>query len=154
MERRWRLVLTSAAGALLVAGVVWAAQSATPAGKAPGAKAPGGKELFITYKCTSCHSVDSEKIEKRKAAGTEAAEGEDAKTAAATPATPKKNSDLSGVGVKKDAAWFSKYLMKEEKLDEKLHKTKFRGTPQELREMSAWLESLKKPAAKLPDAKK
>jgi hypothetical protein len=141
-------VVTALAAAALLA------LSATAVSGAPGGKAPTGKELFTTYKCTSCHSVAAEKIVKWKAPPGEAKPTAVRPGAAAKPATPavaatasKKASDLSGIGAKKDATWLAKYLMKEEKLDEKLHKTtKFKGTPAELQTLSAWLESLKTPA--------
>jgi hypothetical protein len=136
MKTRWTVILASAA-VLTLSTVAVAAES--PAASPASGKAPTGKDLFLTYKCTSCHSIATEKIEKKKAS--EPTEGE----AAATPADPKKNPDLSGVGAKKDAAWISKYLMKEEKLDDKLHKTKFKGTPEELQVLCAWLASLKTP---------
>jgi cytochrome c2 len=137
MKTRWHVILASAAALAIAAAPVGAAETAT---KAAAAKPPGGKELFISYKCTSCHSIETEKIEKKK---TEPAEGT---APSAEASAPQKNSDLSGVGAKKDAAWISKYLMKEEKLEEKLHKTKFKGTPEELKALSSWLASLKQPA--------
>ena len=137
MKTRWYVILASAAALAIAAASVGATE---PAGKAAAGKAPGGKELFISYKCTSCHSIATEKIEKKKA---EPAEGA-APSAEASAAA--KTSDLSGVGVKKDAAWISKYLNKEEKLEEKLHKTKFKGTPEELTALSSWLATLKTPA--------
>lgn len=130
MKRRWSVVSAMAAAALLAACVAGAAE-----GKAPG-KAPDGKELFTSSKCTTCHSIEAEKIERKKAA-----------TTAAASETAKKKPDLSGVGAKNDAAWIAKYLMKEVKLEEKLHPSvKFRGTPEELQTLAGWLASLKTPA--------
>lgn len=129
MKIRWSVVPAMAAAALLAACVAGAA--ASQAGQAP-----DGKELFTTSKCNTCHSVEAEKIDRKKSATAE--------TAAATAA--KKKPDLSGLGLKKDAAWISKYLTKEVKLEEKLHPTvKFRGTPEELKILSDWLASLKTP---------
>ena len=138
MKTRWYVILASAAVLAIAAASAGATETA---GKAAAGKAPGGKELFVSYKCTSCHSIETEKIEKKK---TEPAEG--AAPSAEASAAPSKTSDLSGVGAKKDAAWISKYLMKEEKLEEKLHKTKFKGTPAELTALSSWLATLKTPA--------
>ena len=127
MKTRWSVVSALAAAALLVA----CAAAAAPAAKE---KAPDGKALFTAQKCNSCHSIEAEKVE-RKASAT-----------AAASATAKKKPDLSGIGAKKDAAWLSKYISKEEKLDNKLHpSTKFKGTPEELSTLSDWLASLKTP---------
>ncbi len=145
MKNRWSVIVASVAAVLLAATAVWAAESKAPeAAKAPAsAKGATGKELFVSNRCTSCHSIASEKIKKKKAAA--AAEAA-AKEPAAEAPTAQKVPDLSGVGDKKDAAWISKFLMKEEKLDAKFHKIKFKGTPAELKTLSAWLETLKTPA--------
>src|SRR5512138_1608257 len=69
MKTRWYVILASAAVLAIAAASVGATETA---GKAAAGKAPGGKELFVSYKCTSCHSIQTEKIEKKKA---EPAEG-------------------------------------------------------------------------------
>lgn len=141
MKIRWSVVSALAAAALLAACVASAADTKAPAGKAP-----DGKELFTAGKCNSCHSIEAEKIERKKAATAE--------TAAAPAATAKKKPDLSGIGATKNAAWIAKYIVKEEKLETKLHPTvKYRGTPEELKTLSTWLASLKTPVAKEASAK-
>ena len=50
-----------------------------------------------------------------------------------------------------DAAWFSKWLMKEEKVEGRKHKKKFKGSPEELKTMSEWLTTLKFDAPKKKD---
>lgn len=133
MKTRWSVVTALAAAALLAACVAGAA--GVKAGQAP-----DGKGLFVSSKCNSCHSIEAEKVELKKAANAEAA---------SSAATAKKKPDLSGVGLKKDAGWISKYLVKEVKLEEKLHPTvKYRGTPEELQILSEWLASLKTPGKK------
>lgn len=133
MKLRWSVVSAMAAAALLAACVAGAAVTKAPAGKAA-----DGKELFTSSKCNTCHSIEAEKIERKKPATAE--------NAAAPATTAKKKPDLSGIGATKDAAWVGKYLMKEAKLEEKLHPSvKFRGTPEELQTLSTWLASLKTP---------
>jgi cytochrome c2 len=83
-----------------------------------------GKKLFVDNKCNSCHSVDSQGI---------------AKTMASSKAP-----DLSKVGADHDAAWFSKYLMKEETLNDKKHMKAWTGSKEDLETLTKWLETLKK----------
>jgi cbb3-type cytochrome oxidase cytochrome c subunit len=97
---------------------------------------PEGKKIFLQYKCYSCHSIKNEGIEHKKVAGEEEVTGS------------KKPPDLSDVGKKQDAAWISKFLLKQETLDGEHHKKKFRGKDSELKALSSWLESLKTPAKK------
>jgi len=82
-----------------------------------------GKKLFVDNKCNSCHSVDSQGI---------------AKTMASSKAP-----DLSKVGADHDAAWFSKYLMKEEAADGKKHVKAWAGSKEDLETLSKWLATLK-----------
>jgi hypothetical protein len=141
MKIRWSVVSAMAAAALLAACVAGAAAT-----KAPPGKAPDGKDLFTSGKCNTCHSIAAEKIERKKAAAAE--------NAAAPAATAKKKPDLSGVGATKDGAWIAKYLMKEEKLETKMHPSlKYRGTPEELKTLSDWLGSLKTPVKEEASAK-
>ncbi len=129
MRGFWSPVFVSFAAIVLAATATWAAEE----------KSSEGKELFLKYKCRSCHSIDAQGIEKKKA---EAGEGEEEK-APADSIPKKKPVDLSGVGVAKTADWISKYLLKQEKLEAKLHKTKFRGTDEELQKLATWLGLLK-----------
>jgi len=116
-------------------------------------KKPDGQVIFETYKCNSCHSIATVGIEKKKAAAPE--EGEEA-AAAATDKTKKAPPDLSAVGVSHKADWMTAFLMKKEKTKEgKLHTKKFKGTDEELKKVTAWLESLKDvKAAEKANAKK
>ena len=134
MKTRWSVVTAMAAAALLAACVAGAAGVKAD-------QAPGGKDLFVTSKCNSCHSIETEKVELKKTAN--------ADKGAATATAARKKPDLSGVGAKKDAAWISQYLLKEVKLETKLHPSvKLRGTPEELQVLSDWLASLKTPGKK------
>lgn len=83
---------------------------------------PAGKKIFIDKKCVSCHSVESVGIESSKKSGAV---------------------DLSKTGVDADGEFMTKYLLKEEKIDDKAHKTKFKGTEEELKSLVDWLLTLK-----------
>ena len=83
------------------------------------------KKLFTDKKCNSCHSITVESIEKTN-----------------------KNSkapDLSD-GSKYKADFLTKYLNKEESINEKKHGLAMKGTPEEITAMVTWLTSLKAPA--------
>ena len=110
----------------------------SPALAADAAKAPNGKPVFTKYKCNSCHTIEAQAITKK------------AEPAEAAAATGRKPPDLSGVGVKRKAAWIEGYLLKKEMIETRKHTKKFRGTDPELKTVAGWLESLKdeKAAAK------
>jgi hypothetical protein len=80
-----------------------------------------GKTLFEEKKCNMCHSVESAGIVSKK---------KDAK-------------DLSTVGDNYDAGFFAKFLVKEEKIDGKEHKTSMKGTAEEIKTVAEWLSLLK-----------
>lgn len=96
-------------------------------------KAPPGQEVFLQYKCNSCHSVEAQKIAVKKSEDEEDEADED----------ETEPPDLSGVGLEHDAAWMTGYLSKKEKLNDKLHRKKFRGKAPELKDLTAWLSTLK-----------
>ncbi|HZW39940.1 MAG TPA: cytochrome c [Ignavibacteriaceae bacterium] len=81
-----------------------------------------GQKVFVDKKCGACHTVTSAGLTSKNA----------------------KAVDLSTVGASKKADFFEKYLNKKEKVDGKEHKTAFKGTDQELKDLTKWLESLKK----------
>jgi mono/diheme cytochrome c family protein len=84
-----------------------------------------GKAIFSDAKCSNCHSISSQGIKGlRKEGGA-------------------KPNDLSNTGGKFKAAWIEKWLLKEETLNNKKHMRKFKGTPEELHTLAAWLETLK-----------
>jgi CxxC motif-containing protein (DUF1111 family) len=80
-----------------------------------------GKKVFLDKKCDMCHTVVSENITSKK----------------------KDATDLSETGKELNTDFLSKYLNKKEKLNDKEHKTAFKGTDEELKVLSEWLESLK-----------
>jgi len=101
---------------------------------------PAGKKLFLANSCNSCHTIASQSIEKKTAAGAEEAKDADAKEATTT--SKRKVPDLGGVGIERKADWLSQYLQKVEAIDGKKHMKKFRGTDEELATLTTWLASL------------
>ena len=99
------------------------------------AKVPDGKPVFVKYKCASCHSIESQGIKKKGPV-------EDAAAVAGSIAP-----DLSGVGVARNADWIAGFLQKKEKIGERFHVKKLRGTDAELQRLAGWLTSLKDDAA-------
>ena len=82
---------------------------------------PAGKKIFIDTKCNMCHTVTSAGIESKKS---------DAK-------------DLSNVGSEQNIEFFTKYLKKEVKLNDKDHKFAFKGSDEDFKKLVDWLASLK-----------
>jgi hypothetical protein len=80
-----------------------------------------GQQIFADSKCIKCHSVESLEIVSSK----------------------DKPLDLSNVGADKDAEFLKKYLVKEEMINDKKHKTKFKGSDEELNTLVDWLLTLK-----------
>jgi mono/diheme cytochrome c family protein len=124
MMRRWLVIVL----ALAVGGVSWSARTWAAEGKTP-----AGQAVFIKYRCRSCHTIEALGIEKK------VAEGEEEEP------TPKKKKppDLSGVGLKHNAAWMTGWLLKKETIEGEHHMKKFRGTQKELATLTAWLETMK-----------
>jgi len=84
-------------------------------------KSDDGKKIFVDNKCQMCHTVKSAGIESKKS---------DA-------------SDLSAVGKDKTAEFLTKYLKKEAKLNDKDHKSSFKGSDEDLKVLVDWLLTLK-----------
>jgi cytochrome c2 len=82
---------------------------------------PAGKKIFIDNKCNMCHTVKSAGIESKKSDAT----------------------DLSNVGAQMKSEDIMKYLKKEMKLNNKDHKTAFKGSDEELTKLVEWLSTLK-----------
>ena len=80
-----------------------------------------GKKIFVDNKCNMCHTVKSVGIESKKSDAT----------------------DLSTVGKDKTTEFLMKYLKKETKLNDKDHKSSFKGTDDELKTLVDWLLTLK-----------
>jgi cytochrome c553 len=112
-------IILSAIAILLVFGYI----QFTNAQDTPAA-AKDGKTVFTEAKCITCHAILVEKIETT---------------------SKKSNPDLSGIGAKHDAAFLTKYLNKEEKINDKSHPMKFKGEAADLEILATWLASLKTP---------
>jgi len=82
---------------------------------------PAGKKIFIDNKCNMCHTVKSAGIESKKSDAT----------------------DLSNVGAEMKKDDMIKYLKKEMKLNDKDHKTAFKGSDEDLKKLVEWLSTLK-----------
>jgi mono/diheme cytochrome c family protein len=93
---------------------------------APGIQAQdAGQKAFEANKCSNCHSVEkvqiARKVQSEKMAGP----------------------DLSKIGDKHDAAWIAKFVTREVQLEDKQHKSEYKGTPEDLDAITKWLASLK-----------
>jgi cytochrome c551/c552 len=94
----------------------------------PGAAlAADAKELFVASKCVSCHSIDSQGVAAKPKVGEE-----------------DEVHDLSKVGTERTAEWIQKFLRKQEAIDGKKHKLKFRGSDADLQTLATWLSGLGK----------
>ncbi len=80
-----------------------------------------GKTIFVSNKCNMCHTVISAGIESKKSDAV----------------------DLSTVGKDKTVEFLTKYLKKETRLNEKDHKSSFKGSEAELKILVDWLLTLK-----------
>ncbi len=123
------VVIVLALVATLGVGVTARAEEAKPT-----VERVDGKSIFTKYRCRSCHSVQSEGIERKKADAEEESSGKKNK---------KEPPDLSAVGKEKKADWIAKFLLKKETLDGEKHQKAFRGSDGELKVVAAWLETLK-----------
>ncbi len=80
-----------------------------------------GNKIFLDNKCNMCHTVNSLGIESKKSDAT----------------------DLSNVGKDKTTEFLMKYLKKEAKLNDKDHKSSFKGSDEDLKVLVDWLLTLK-----------
>ena len=87
------------------------------------ANQPGddGKKVFVDNKCSMCHTVKSAGIESKKSDAV----------------------DLSEVGKDQPEEFFMKYLKKEVKLNDKNHKSSFKGSDEDFKILVDWLVTLK-----------
>lgn len=85
------------------------------------------KAIFLQYNCNSCHSIQSQGI----------ARSDNSPAKARYP-------DLSGVGLRHNAAWLKGWLLKTTELNGKKHMKKFTGPAAELQSLTTWLATLKR----------
>jgi cytochrome c2 len=96
-------------------------------------KVPAGQKVFVDSKCQMCHSVESAGLASKN----------------------KKAVDLSNVGSTYKADFLNKWLTKNAKIKDNLHKVAFKGDDKDLNALSSWLESLtNKPVSKEKDKTK
>lgn len=88
---------------------------------AQGEEGLNGKEVFEAKKCMQCHAVEAAGIEAK---------------------IKDKYPDLSTLSGDYDAELLKKYLLKEEKINDKNHLMKFNGSDEELDAVVNWLLSL------------
>ena len=87
-----------------------------------------GKKVFVDAKCNNCHNVAVDSIVAVK--------------------SMKNVPDLSSIGAKLSADTLKPYLLKQAKLNDKLHMIKFNGSEEDLGKLVAWLGTLKAPEVK------
>jgi hypothetical protein len=85
-------------------------------------KGTDAKKIFETQKCNMCHSVTVAGITSKK----------------------KDAIDLSTVGSTYKADFLTKYIKKDAKIKDALHKVGFKGNDEETASLVKWLSSLKK----------
>jgi cytochrome c551/c552 len=87
------------------------------------ANQPGddGKQIFVNNKCSMCHTITSAGIESKKSDAV----------------------DLSAVGKDQTVEFLMKFLKKEAKLNDKDHKSSFKGSDEDLKTLVDWLLTLK-----------
>ncbi len=86
-----------------------------------------GIAIFKANKCSQCHAIESQGILRQ----------------GKLPAAGKLATDLSDVGSKHNADWIVRWLKKHEEINGKKHAIKFSSSDNDLRTLTAWLESLK-----------
>lgn len=84
-----------------------------------------GKAAFLEAKCDRCHSIASADI------------------TATVKSEKMKGPDLDRIGTTRDAAWIQQFVKKEIKLEDKDHRTSWKGSDEDLGTITEWLASLK-----------
>jgi cytochrome c553 len=79
-----------------------------------------GQKVFMDAKCQTCHTVESHNITSKS----------------------KKAVDLSNVGAIYRANFLEKFLMKQEKINDKVHPQVFKGSNEDLNLMAEFLQTL------------
>jgi mono/diheme cytochrome c family protein len=101
--------------------------AAEPAAGAATVEGPPGMQAMLALKCNLCHSIERFGIERK------------------SKSEKTKGPDLSEIGSAHDAAWLVKWLHKEvDNANGHRHEKDFKGTPEQLAQITQWLASLKK----------
>ena len=111
---------------VLLAAALPALASPAPVAATGAGDAPPGAAAFVDLKCSICHSIESQGIERK------------------SKSEKTKGPDLSTIGATRDAAWIAKFLRKEVVNEhDKKHEKDFKGTPEQLQQIAQFLASLK-----------
>ncbi len=116
------------ASPMVLTGLLLAVSYSSPTGAAA-AKVPevlDGKQLFLSQKCSVCHTVSSAGIQ------------------ATTKSAKMKGPDLTGVAPKLDARLLNDYLRKKAEINGKKHGKEFTGSDEEIGALIAWLQKQEK----------
>ena len=126
MRKVTDLVVLAAIFALPVLLAAAIPSLAAPAPASGDAAPPPGLTAFVDLKCSLCHSIESQNVERK------------------SKSEKTKGPDLSTIGATHDAAWFPKFLRQEVANEHgKKHEKEFKGTPEQLQQIATFLASLK-----------
>ncbi|MFQ5671422.1 MAG: c-type cytochrome [Acidobacteriota bacterium] len=95
-------------------------------GAAALAHAADGKAIFLAQKCNMCHSVPTADI------------------ASKIKSSKMKGPDLVNVAKRHDAEWIAKFLHRQVKQHDALHKKEFKGSDEDLKALIDWILAQKK----------
>ncbi len=140
-----KLALSAVFAALLCAGMILLGIAS-----ASGDKEKDPIKIFKDYGCTECHSIsalDIGVVQPQEADNDDDWDEDEEEEEVEAP-------DLSNVGTKHDGKWISQYLRKKIAKDGKKHKKRFKGSQEERKILSIWLESLKHEPSDSTEAKK
>ena len=127
MRKHTEIVVLAALIALpmLIAAAMPSAAAPAPQPASAAASSPG-LTAFVDLKCSLCHSIESQGVERK------------------SKSEKTKGPDLSTIGATHDAAWLAKFIRKEvANADGKKHEKDFKGTPEQLQQIAEFLASLK-----------
>lgn len=124
MRKPWTPALLA-----LSSGLILSTLAVMPARTVQAQPATDGKAVFLAQKCNNCHAIQTAGIEAK------------------TQSEKLKGPDLGGVTASLDDALVGKYIRKQEKINDKLHKHEFKGTDEELKTLLDWLKKQKKAAS-------
>lgn len=88
-----------------------------------------GKKVFVDSKCQTCHTVESHELTSKS----------------------KKAVDLSNVGGVYRANFLEQFLVKKEKINNKMHVQAFKGSNDDLHNLAEWLQTLNTGSEKSAD---
>lgn len=112
---------------VLLVAILGLAALPTAAAASEPAPVPPGKIAFVDLKCSLCHSIESQGIERK------------------SKSEKTKGPDLSTLGEAHDADWIGKFIRKEvANAEGRKHEKDFKGKPEQQQQIVEFLASLKK----------